>query len=105
MNPNQAPNPNVKLIAGVGLATVSLLLYAYLKVKQIETAEFIIFVGPLVTYLLIGGKVEHETNKQNEVLKKIDEQTNGVLENKIRKITTEVVTKVLDDRDKQGKLF
>lgn len=108
---SQGANPNYKLIAGVVLAIVCLALYGYMKGHGMDTTELFIFVGPLVTYLLIGSKVEAETQKQNQVLAKIDEQTNGVLEGKIRRITSEVVHEGLRKQtaelqsDKQDRLF
>lgn len=106
---NSNPNPNVKLVVGVILAVATLATYIVLRVNKIETGELLLFATPLVTFLLVGGKVENESAKQNEVLNKIDKQTNGVLDERIRRETTKAVNEVLnnraDDPDIQQRLF
>ena len=96
---NNAPNPNVKLVAGVALAVAAVGAYVYLKSHTLDVQELFIFLGPLVTYLLIGSKVEAETNKQNTKLDKIDAQTNGILDKRIK----DAVHAVLDERENDGK--
>lgn len=77
---NNNPNPNAKLWAGVLLAVLAMGAYLWMKSHDIDDAGFMVFVSPLVTYLLIGGKIEQETKDQNEKLDRIHRQTNGLLD-------------------------
>jgi hypothetical protein len=92
------PDPNTKLWAGVALAAVASVAYIVLKLNGISEQGLFVLLVPLVTFLIIGGKLETENQKQNKVLAKIDHQTNGVLEGKIRRITAEVVSQEFDKR-------
>src|SRR3546814_4555687 len=61
------------------------LFRSYTKSKNLDGAELFIFLGPLVTYFLIGSKVESEANRQNVKIDKIDHQTNGILDSRIKR--------------------
>lgn len=81
---NQA-NPNYKLWAGILLAIIMVPAYIYMKEKGLDDSGLMYLLGPIATYMLVGAKVEQVTQDQNQTLNKIQEQTNGVLDNRIQK--------------------
>lgn len=80
-----SPNPNQKMWAGVLLAVLAIGAYIYMKQMNIDEAGLMVFLTPLVTYLLIGAKVDKTTSDQNQQLDKIEKQTNGNLEREYRR--------------------
>ncbi|MGL5927876.1 MAG: hypothetical protein ACRCY8_02970 [Dermatophilaceae bacterium] len=79
IQPSQ-PNPNLKLVMGIVLVVVGAAGYVTLRVMEIDEAGFLLFLGPFATYLLIGSKVESQTQEQHVQLTKIEKQTNGMLD-------------------------
>lgn len=94
MSSQPSANPAAKLWAGVGLTVLTVLAYIYMKVNSIDESGILTLVSPLIMYLIIGAKVDNVTQEQNQVLAKIDEQTNGILEQKIAR----VVGRLLDNK-------
>lgn len=80
---NQA-SPNAKMWAGIILAVIMVPAYIYMKQNDIDEQGLFYLLGPVVTYMLIGSKVDAVTQDQNTKLDKIQEQTNGVLDKRIR---------------------
>lgn len=87
-------SPNAKLWAGSALTAIMIPAYIMMKKWEIDDAGLIALVTPLIMYLILGAKVDKVTAEQNEVLAKIDENTNGILEKKIKKIVTEALAEV-----------
>lgn len=74
----------------------ALLLAAYvtLTITGHDTGGLVALGAPVLAGLLLAAKVQTLTTQQNDVLAKIDRNTNGALDGRIR----EGVAAVLDDR-------
>lgn len=98
------PNPNSKMWAGILLAVIMVPAYIYMKINSIDEQGLMLLMGPVVTYMLIGAKVEQVTQEQNHTLNKIQEQTNGVLDQRI-KDGAKAALEELKASNGQGTLF
>lgn len=94
---NTSPSPNAKLWAGFALTAIMIPAYILMRKWEIDDAGLLGLVSPLIMYLILGAKVDKVTAEQNEVLAKIDEQTNGILDKRIKKIVNEALDTKLAD--------
>lgn len=65
-----------------------------LTLKGQATTDYVAFLGPLAAGLLVVQRVESRSNRQDQLLDKIHENTNGVLTQRIR----DAVQDALDER-------
>lgn len=75
------------LIAGVVVFVASLGALVFLQAKGLGTAELIALAGPVVAALLVTGHVSRVTGEQNQQIERIERQTNGVLDERIKRQT------------------
>lgn len=73
-------NPNWKLVAGALLAVFMIPAYIYMKAHQIDHGDLFAVLTPLVVFLIIGAKVDEQSEHQNKKLDTIQRQTNGMLD-------------------------
>lgn len=71
------------LLAGV-VFIVSVAALVALEAMGRSTTNLMALVGPVVAALLVGGHVSNLTSQQNRSIQKIEAQTNGVLDARIR---------------------
>lgn len=86
------------LLAGVVVFGLSLAALVVLSLNNRDTSELMALVGPVVAALLVTGHVNRVTGQQNQQLQrtsenvqKVREQTNGVLDRRIRQQTTQAL--------------
>lgn len=89
MTPSTNPtHPGDRTLVWAGLVIVLAVLgcFVYLTVSGHgdSTTEMLSFVTPVVAALLIARQVSTEARRQDVVIEKIAEQTNGVLDGRIR---------------------
>lgn len=96
----------VKLLSGVVLLLATMGAYLYMKSQHMEDTGLLALVSPVITYLVIGGKVDAAADGQNatlaqhsETLAKISKNTNGELDRRIREGSREAITEALAHRD------
>ena len=70
---------------------VSVAAFVALEVTGNDTDGLLVLVGPVVAALLVTGQVRSETAKQNMTLDAIREQTNGVLNRRMREAVETVL--------------
>lgn len=86
MNSEGTDNTNGRLLiwlAGV-VFIVSVVALVVLESFGRSTTNLMSLVGPVVAGLLVGGHVSNLTSQQNRSIQKIEAQTNGVLDARIR---------------------
>lgn len=86
MNNEGTDNTNGRLLiflAGV-VFIVSVVALVVLESFGRSTTNLMSLVGPVVAGLLVGGHVSNLTSQQNRSIQKIEAQTNGVLDARIR---------------------
>lgn len=71
------------ILAGV-VFIVSVAALVALEAMERSTTNLMALVGPVVAGLLVGGHVSNLTSQQNRSIQKIEAQTNGVLDARIR---------------------
>ena len=100
------PSGNLTVTLGSVLVMLTIVTYVYLLEHELDTFWLLAFVGPIVSFLILGGKVaEKVTEKisdQTEQLNIIQEQTNGKLTARLRVELVEAVLDALEARDKNA---
>lgn len=86
MNSEGTDNTNGRLLIGLaGLVFLtSVIALVILESFGRSTTNLMALVGPVVAGLLVGGHVSNLTSQQNRSIQKIEAQTNGVLDARIR---------------------
>lgn len=72
------------LTAGVIVFVVTATAFVVLQVTEHPTDKLLTLAGPVVAALLITGRVDRHAADQERTLGKIEAQTNGVLDQRIR---------------------
>lgn len=75
-----------RILAGV-VFVVSVAAFVALELLERETTGLLVLVGPVVAALLVNGKIDNvkkETERQSATLTRVERQTNGVLDERIR---------------------
>lgn len=62
----------------------SLAGYVTLALQGKATAEYVTLVGPVIAALFVVGHMDKRSDRQDEVLGQIKENTNGVLDKRIK---------------------
>lgn len=102
--------PNDRLVAGLILFVVLIGAYLVLAHVGADTGPVMLFGGPIVTYLILGSKVDKNFElaageradlgstlaDQNTVLTTITRQTNGELDRRIRHAAEAAVIAQID---------
>lgn len=86
MNQENTDNTNGRLLiilAGL-VFVVSVAALVILESFGRSTVNLMALVGPVVAGLLVGGHMSNLTSQQNRSIQKIEAQTNGVLDARIR---------------------
>lgn len=80
-----------QLWAGVIVFAISVVALLYLQERGHDTTTLMVLVGPVVAAFFVSGHVSRLTAKQNQkleeqhhTLRQITEQTNGMLDDRIR---------------------
>jgi hypothetical protein len=80
---NRAPSRDLTIVALV-VFVVSVGALVTLELANRPTTTVMALVGPVVAALFIAGHVNRVTDEQNHTLTKIEKQTNGVLDDRIK---------------------
>ncbi len=72
------------LLAGVVVFITTAAAFVVLQVTGHPTDKLLTLAGPVVAALLITGRVDKHADDQEHVLTKIQQQTNGVLDKRIK---------------------
>lgn len=83
-------------LSGVVYA-LALLALVVLEVAGRDTTALLSLVGPVIAALFIAGHVDRVTGEQNEAIGRIERQTNGVLDQRIKDGTAEAIKTLLPD--------
>ena len=73
-----------QLAAGVAVFLALLAAFVLLTLNHMDTAGLVALGAPVVGALLVTGHVSKVTSEQNATIAKIDKQTNGVMDARIR---------------------
>ena len=87
--PKQTGREYTALAALVFLVTIA--AYVVLEVKGRNTAGLIALVTPVLASIYVVARVERRTDAQDITLAKIAEQTNGVLDKRIRESVSDAL--------------
>lgn len=99
MNERQSGR-QVTVLSGLVFA-LSLAALVILEVTGRSTAALMALVGPVIAALFLASHVDRRTNEQNVVIGKIAEQTNGVLDQRIKESTAEAIREILPTLDRR----
>lgn len=91
----EAAPPLRVLIVGLVALLAVIAAFVTLAVTNHDTTTFVSFVGTLAAVAGLGVHSEIRTRQQNVRIRKIDEQTNGVLTKRIEVASANAVRKVL----------
>ena len=67
-----------------GVFAVSVAALVILELNGRSTTNLMALVAPVVAALFIARRIDHVTTAQNKAIEKIDQQTNGVLDERIK---------------------
>jgi hypothetical protein len=79
----QRASDHLTFLAGL-VFVVSVAALVTLEVMGKPTTNLMALVSPVVAALFVAGHINRVTAKQNEHIQKIEHQTNGVLDQRIR---------------------
>jgi len=95
-----------KLLAGTVLLLATMAAWLYMRSQHMEDTGLLALVSPVITYLILGGKVDAAADGQNatlahhsETLAKISRNTNGELDRRIVEGSRAAITEALAHRD------
>lgn len=71
----------------------SLAGYVALALQGKATAEYVTLVGPVIAALFVVSHLDRRSDRQDQVLSEIHEQTNGVLTKRIEEAVTAALAK------------
>ncbi|MDE9365484.1 hypothetical protein PZ938_07690 [Luteipulveratus sp. YIM 133132] len=75
---------NGTLVAGVVVFVTSVAGVVTLELAGRDPGQVLTLAGPVVAALLVSGHVSNVTDRQNEQISRIEKQTNGVLDDRIK---------------------
>ena len=93
----QQADPNFKLAMAVVILMITIPVYYMLRVNEYDGLGLMALVGPLVTYLVIGARLDRDQDRTERYLTRIDYHTNGVLESKIAKGAAQAIKSLLPE--------
>lgn len=82
-------SPRLQTIAGVIVYGLTLVALVVLLVVGRPVDSVMLLAGPVVAALLVTGQITDRLNPIHDAVSKIDEQTNGVLDQRIKTATDE----------------
>lgn len=85
-------------ILQLGTAALTIGGFVVLTLKGADTTAFIGLVTPILGAVFVINHLDHRSDKQDETLGQIKEQTNGVLDKRIK----DGVLKALAEREDPG---
>lgn len=89
--------PRSQTIAGVIVYGLTLVALVVLLVVGRPVDSVMLLAGPVVAALLVTGQINGRLNPIHATVSKIDEQTNGVLDQRIKTATTDAIRGFLAD--------
>lgn len=90
-------SPRLQTIAGVIVYGLTLAALVVLLVVGRPVDSVMLLAGPVVAALLVTGQINGRLNPIHDAVSKIDEQTNGVLDQRIKTATTDAIREAIAD--------
>lgn len=84
-----------ELAFGAAVLAMALGAYVALALAEKPTGELVTMIGPILAALFIVRRVDARTDEQNRAINRVEKQTNGQLDQRIK----DNVRAVLEERD------